>query len=391
MKSVHLKLGVSLSSLLGGFLFLPSGQGSAEVFDVTEASEGPALTIEANIEGQVTTVASGPGAATLDADIPAALSYTVSNTGDTYLFDLSVEDDTGNSVNCPVDELAVGMSTVCTSSVVPAEGLNQTVISAQAQAASSPGALITEITVATGQNWELPGHSAPESEAGDQQYDSKALRYQGLAGESLSALTFTVEVGGSFDDSLAIDLDGDGVIDYLLSQGDAFEALCRYGCYTPWVDASPFEAAVTITTEGTSVAASWDGTTLIAGSSTDEYPAAPGFDNMGSITLSDLGFGADGAIPNNDFTTSEIRVGSINTGNVGTPGVSFSLGGDVYRPPSLVSVEESTLAYFTGTIVLLPATGSNNTNNFLVLAMASGMLGAVVALTAIVRRRARTL
>ena len=42
-------------------------------------------------------------------------------------------------------------------------------------------------------------------------------------------------------------------------------------------------------------------------------------------------------------------------------------------------------------IVLLPATGSNNTNNFLALAMASGMLGAVVALTAIVRRRARTL
>ena len=207
MKSVYLKLGVSLSSLLGGFLFLPSGQGSAEVFDVTEASEGPALTIEANIEGQVTTVASGPGAATLDADIPAALSYTVSNTGDTYLFDLSVEDDTGNSVNCPVDELAVGMSTVCTSSVVPAEGLNQTVVSAQAQAASSPGALITEITVATGQNWELQGHSSPDNVPGDQQYDSKALRYQGLAGESLSALTFTVEVGGSFDDSLAIDLD----------------------------------------------------------------------------------------------------------------------------------------------------------------------------------------
>ena len=325
------------------------GQGSAEGFDITEASGGSALTIEANIEGQATTVESGPEAATVLADISAALSYTVSNTGDTNIFDLSVEDDTGSSVNCPVDELAVGMSTVCTSSVVPAEGLNQTVVSAQGQAASSPEALITEITVATGQNWDLPGHSNPESNPGDQQYDSKALRYQGLAGESLSALTFTVEVGGSFDDSLAIDLDGDGVIDYLLSQGDAFESLCRYGCYTPWVDASPFEAVVTITTEGTSVAASWDGTTLIAGSSTDEFPAAPGFDNMGSITLSDLGFGADGAIPNNDFTTSEIRVGSINTGNVGTPGVSFSLGGDVYRPPSLVSVEESTLAYFIGT------------------------------------------
>lgn len=325
------------------------GQGSAEGFDITEASGGSALTIEANIEGQATTVESGPEAATVLADIAAALSYTVSNTGDTNIFDLSVEDDTGSSVNCPVDELAVGMSTVCTSSVVPAEGLNQTVVSAQAQAASSPEALITEITVATGQNWELPGHSSPENEAGDQQYDSKALRYQGLAGESLSALIFTVEVAGSFDDSLAIDLEGDGVIDYLLSQGDAFETLGRYGPYTPWIDASPFEAVVTITTEGTSVAASWDGTTLVAGSSTSAAPAAPGFDNIGSITLSDLGFGADGAIPNNDFTTSEIRVGSINTGNVGAPGVSFSLGGDVYRPPSLVSVEESTLAYFIGT------------------------------------------
>ena len=240
------------------------------------------------------------------------------------------------------------MSTVCTSSVVPAEGLNQTVVSAQGQAASSPEALITEITLATGQNWELPGHSSPQNNPGDQQYDAKALRYQGLAGESLSALTFTVEVGGSFDDSLAIDLEGDGVIDYLLSQGDAFETF-GYGVYTPCIDASPFEAVVTITTEGTSIAASWDGTTLIPGSSTSGPPAAPGFDNIGSITLSDLGFGADGAIPSNDFTTTEIRVGSINTGNVGAPGISFSLGGDVYRPPSLVSVEESTLAYFIGT------------------------------------------
>ena len=32
------------------------GQGSAEVFDITEASGGSALTIEANIEGQATTV-----------------------------------------------------------------------------------------------------------------------------------------------------------------------------------------------------------------------------------------------------------------------------------------------------------------------------------------------
>ncbi len=349
IKSIYVELGVLLSSLLGGFLFLSSGQGSAEVFDVTEASEGPALTIVANIEGQATTVASGPGAATVLADIPAALSYTVSNTGDTNVFDLSVEDDTGSSVNCPVDELAVGMSTVCTSSVVPAEGLNQTVVSAQAQAASSPGALITEITVATGQNWELQGHSSPDNVPGDQQYDSKALRYQGLAGESLSALIFTVEVAGSFDDSLAIDLQGDGDIDYLLSQGDAYETL-GYQVYTPWIDASPFEAVVTITTEGTSVAASWNGTTLTAGSSTSSVPsAAPGFDNIGSITLSDLGFGADGAIPNNDFTTSEIRVGSINISNQGFPGISFSLGGDVYRPPSLLSIEESTLAYFTGT------------------------------------------
>jgi len=62
------------------------GQGSAEVFDITEASGGSALTIEANIEGQATTVESGPEAATVLADIPAALSYTVSNTGDTNIF-----------------------------------------------------------------------------------------------------------------------------------------------------------------------------------------------------------------------------------------------------------------------------------------------------------------
>ena len=62
------------------------GQGSADVFDITEASGGSALTIEANIEGQATTVESGPEAATVLADIPAALSYTVSNTGDTNIF-----------------------------------------------------------------------------------------------------------------------------------------------------------------------------------------------------------------------------------------------------------------------------------------------------------------
>lgn len=339
------------------------GQGSAEVFDITEASGDSALTIEANIEGQATTVESGPEAATVVADIAAALSYTVSNTGATTIFDLSIEDDTGSSVNCPVDELAAGMSTVCTSSVVPAEGLNQTVVSAKAKTATSSEALITEITLATGQDWELPGHSSPQNNPGDQQYDAKALRYQGLAGESLSALTFTVEVGGSFDDSLAIDLDGDGVIDYLLSQGDAFETLGTPSppTYTPWIDASPFQAVVTITTEGTSIAASWDGTPLTPGVSTTPAPAAPGFDNIGSITLSDLGFGADGAIPSNDFTTTEIRVGSINTGGVGEPGISFSLGGDVYRPPSLVIVEESTTAYFIGTTESTPTTTTTAT------------------------------
>ena len=50
-------------------------------------------------------------------------------------------------------------------------------------------------------------------------------------------LIFTVEVAGSFDDSLAIDLEGDGVIDHLLSQGDVFETLGCYGPYTPWIDA----------------------------------------------------------------------------------------------------------------------------------------------------------
>ena len=87
---------------------------------------------------------------------------------------------------------------------------------------------------------------------------------------------------------------------------------------------------------------------------------------------------------------------SEGTGDNYSPSDAYVMPGDgetdhLYAIWQEVPATTTTTVAPESEIVLLPATGSNNTNNFLALAMASGMLGAVIALTAIVRRRARTL
>ena len=87
-------------------------------------------------------------------------------------------------------------------------------------------------------------------------------------------------------------------------------------------------------------------------------------------------------------STSELPPGSYYLRAYATNEAGTSYGSEVQRiitadTPTTTSTPEPEE-------VLLPTTGSN-TNDFLALATASGMLGALMALTAIVRRRARTL
>ena len=87
-------------------------------------------------------------------------------------------------------------------------------------------------------------------------------------------------------------------------------------------------------------------------------------------------------------STSELPPGSYYLRAYATNETGTSYGAEVQRiitadTPTTTSTPEPEE-------VLLPTTGSN-TNDFLALATASGTLGALMALTAIVRRRARTL
>ncbi|WDE02792.1 PEP-CTERM sorting domain-containing protein [Thalassomonas viridans] len=166
-------------------------------------------------------------------------------------------------------------------------------------------------------------------------YDGFTLTVEGQAGEVMSDIHLTLNFSGLFDDSLAIDLDGDGTIDFAL---DFYNIHAQSPGYTPWSDAGDVANTVTrltIGATGSSASVSVYDTDIILDSV--NYDS---FDNLAAITLEDLGFGAGGTIlEGGRVTTSEMRFGYINTAGPGSgmPEItseSFSQGVDVPEPAS---------------------------------------------------------
>ncbi|WP_281557465.1 PEP-CTERM sorting domain-containing protein [Thalassomonas sp. RHCl1] len=176
---------------------------------------------------------------------------------------------------------------------------------------------------------------APGFESGSA-YDGFTLTVEGTAGEVMSDINLEFNFSGLFDDSLAIDLNGDGIIDYAL---DFYNIHDQSPGYTPWGsdrDVANTVTRLTIGASGSSATVSVYDTEITLDST--NYAS---FDNLGAITLEDLGFGAGGTIlDGGSVTTSEMRFGYINIAGPGsgTPEItsaSFSQPADVPEPSSL--------------------------------------------------------
>ncbi|MCA9073403.1 MAG: PEP-CTERM sorting domain-containing protein [Planctomycetaceae bacterium] len=174
--------------------------------------------------------------------------------------------------------------------------------------------LVTVNNVSDNTAWTHPTYGS-----GTQEYDARSLTFTNCAGLLVSSLQFQVQLTGVYDDSPALDLDGDGTIDWVMSQDDWYAAVGS-GNYQPWVDATPLNISVEVTRTGTTVNATWDGT-----AGTPGVGATPGFDNVSGLTLQSLGFGVNGLVPNNSFTTNQIRFGNLNQTGPSGHGMTFIL------------------------------------------------------------------
>ncbi len=95
-------------------------------------------------------------------------------------------------------------------------------------------------------------------------YDEFTLTVTGTPGEVVSALEFTFAFDGLFDDSIALDLNSDGVIDYAASYYDINAA--KGGGYTPWsnpADPQNTVTTLTITPTGSTASVSIYGTPVV--------------------------------------------------------------------------------------------------------------------------------
>ena len=181
---------------------------------------------------------------------------------------------------------------------------------------SSRALTVTRIDVADNVDWTLAGFS----EAGStEKYDERQLHIVGGAGLTIDKIELILDTTGTFDDSIAMDIDADGTIDFLRSQSDAYATPgIGEGPYTPWVDASPYTFDAIITTTGTTLKSYWDGVEILPNAT----GSSQGFFTKGGFTVADFLGVAGGIIPLNDFYSNKIRLGSLN--DVGPSGHDIS-------------------------------------------------------------------
>ncbi len=182
-----------------------------------------------------------------------------------------------------------------------------------------------------------PGSGIPDN---GNFYDARALRIETDEPFQVQSVKMILDTTGSFDDSLAIDFDPllNNGVDFVSTQDDAFatSGIGRLSdgapnAYTPWIASSAFQLEATITTTGTTLRAFWNGVEINVGTG-DQYfnegnplfPGDPGFNNASSFTLEDWGFAANGSVDAGVFTTNAIRLGSLNTDQIGGHDLTFT-------------------------------------------------------------------
>jgi hypothetical protein len=146
-------------------------------------------------------------------------------------------------------------------------------------------------------------------------YDAFKLRVSGNAGDTISSITISFHFSGTFDDSVAIDLNGNGTIDYALQHGlidQAYAGTGRPGFWQPWLyldDATNLGVILTITDSGSSAAAYLYGRQL--GTSGAGY-----LNTLSNISLASLGLTTIGVDGYTDSTGS-LRIGFLNASGQG--------------------------------------------------------------------------
>jgi len=147
-------------------------------------------------------------------------------------------------------------------------------------------------------------------DGGVELYDERSVSISGLEGLELSSMSMSFGFEGTFYNSAGLDLNADGVVDYVATRADAREAGIG-PAYKPWVDAQPLRIDVTWTRTDVVVRTFWDGVELIAGSRPNAL--SPGFSNLSGMSLIDLGLSSDFVISSASFTTDSFFIGSLNS------------------------------------------------------------------------------
>lgn len=145
-------------------------------------------------------------------------------------------------------------------------------------------------------------------------YDGFKIHAQGDANATVSSITLSFRFSGLFDDSVAIDLNGNGTIDYALPYWNIAAVSTNWYPWSSLQDATNLGIVLTIGVSGTTAQAYVYGTLIPVGG-TGYY------NSLSSITLASLGLASLDA---NGLATStgSIRIGFTNVGggSNGVPG-----------------------------------------------------------------------
>jgi hypothetical protein len=160
-------------------------------------------------------------------------------------------------------------------------------------------------------------------------YDAFKINAQGDANASIASITLSFRFDGLFDDSVGIDLNGNGTIDYAIGY---YAIAAKRSGWAPWsdlTDAANLGMVLNITASGTTA------TTYIYGVAVTN--SGSGYVNtLSNITLASLGLAtldASGAAT----STKSLRIGFLNIDGGGGGAPNISQGSFNYNPSTTYS------------------------------------------------------